>query len=80
MVEYPFTAEFILENTDAELVMKSFATLTKEMRFNRGYVEVKMKDNVVIIRAYAKDLTSLRSLINGITKSLYLIFTVSTMP
>lgn len=79
MSEYPFTAEFVLENVDIELIMKSFSTLTREMRFSRGYVEVEPFDGWVVIRAHAKDLTSLRSLVSGIIKSLYLIFTVSSM-
>lgn len=79
MSEYPFTMELILEDKDTDLIVKSFATLIKEMRFHRGYVEVVTRDNMVIIRAHAKDVTSLRSLINGVMKSLYLIFITSTI-
>jgi len=44
------------------------------MRFSRGFVSVDVVGDAVVITACARDITSLRSLINGVTKSLYLIF------
>ncbi|WP_069806746.1 hypothetical protein [Vulcanisaeta thermophila] len=79
MVDYPYTAEFTLEDVDVELIAKSFATLSREMRFSRGYVEVGIRGGAVVITARARDLTSLRSLVSGITKSLYLILTVDSL-
>ncbi|ADY02000.1 MAG: CTAG/PCC1 family protein [Vulcanisaeta sp.] len=43
------------------------------MRFSRGFVSVDVNDNNVIIVICARDLSSLRSLVSGVMKSLYLI-------
>ncbi|WP_243675180.1 KEOPS complex subunit Pcc1 [Vulcanisaeta distributa] len=79
MSECEFKAVFTLEGVDKELLIKSFRTLEKEMRFGRGYVSVNVINDDVVIIACARDLTSLRSLVNGVMKSLYLIFRVEEL-
>ncbi|WP_054842175.1 hypothetical protein [Vulcanisaeta distributa] len=81
MSECEFRAMFHLEGVDRELVIKSFRTLEKEMRFGRGgFVSVDVRNNDVVITVCAKDLTSLRSLVSGgVMKSLYLIFKVEEL-
>lgn len=74
-----YKAIFIVRNFDKDLLIKSFKTLEKEMRFSRGFVTINASDDGVIITACARDVTSLRSLINGISKSLYLIFEVARL-
>ena len=74
MDECRFKAVFTVEGFDKDLIIKSFKTLEREMRFGRGFVSVDVVGDAVVITACARDITSLRSLINGITKSLYLIF------
>jgi len=71
--ECTFKTVFSLENVDKELIVNSFKTLEKEMRFSRGFVSVDVNDNNVIIVICARDLSSLRSLVSGVMKSLYLI-------
>nr|WP_258167456.1 KEOPS complex subunit Pcc1 [Vulcanisaeta moutnovskia] len=73
MNECTFKTVFSLENVDKELIVNSFKTLEKEMRFSRGFVSVDVNDNNVIIVICARDLSSLRSLVSGVMKSLYLI-------
>ncbi|WP_252900365.1 KEOPS complex subunit Pcc1 [Vulcanisaeta sp. JCM 14467] len=71
---------FSLTGVNRELVANSFKTLEREMRFGRGFVSVDTNDNGdVVITVCAKDLTSLRSLVNGVLKSLYLIFKVEEL-
>ncbi|ADN50341.1 CTAG/PCC1 family protein [Vulcanisaeta distributa] len=79
MGDCEFKAVFSLEGVDRELIVKSFKTLEKEMRFGRGFVSVDVSDNGVVITVCAKDLTSLRSLVSGVMKSLYLIFKVEEL-
>jgi tRNA threonylcarbamoyladenosine modification (KEOPS) complex Pcc1 subunit len=71
--ECTFKTVFSLENVDKELIVNSFKTLEKEMKFSRGFVSVDVNDNNVIIVICARDLSSLRSLVSGVMKSLYLI-------
>ncbi|MGC8543718.1 MAG: KEOPS complex subunit Pcc1 [Vulcanisaeta sp.] len=73
MSECEFKATFLLEGVDKDLIIKSFKTLEKEMRFSRGFVTIEVTNDGVSIVACAKDITSLRSLVNGVVKSLYLI-------
>lgn len=74
MGECAFRAVFTVEDSDKDLIMKSFKTLEREMRFGRGFVNVSVINDSVVITVCAKDLTSLRSLVSGVVKSLYLIF------
>ncbi len=76
MGECPFRAVFSLRNIDVDLIIKSFKTLEKEMRFSRGFVGIGVDDGGVTIVVCARDLASLRSLVNGVVKSLYLIFEI----
>ncbi len=69
-----FRAVFSLRDTDKDLIIKSFKTLEREMRFSRGFVSIGADDDGVTIVVCARDLSSLRSLVNGVMKSLYLIF------
>ncbi|GAB6947358.1 hypothetical protein JCM16161A_14880 [Vulcanisaeta sp. JCM 16161] len=79
MNECEFKAVFSLEHVDKELIVKSFKTLEKEMRFGRGFVSIDVRNGDVVITVCAKDLTSLRSLVSGVMKSLYLIFRVEEL-
>ncbi len=80
MGDCEFKAVFSLEGVDRELIVRSFKTLEKEMRFGRGgFVSVDVSVNGVMITVCAKDLTSLRSLVSGVMKSLYLIFKVEEL-
>ncbi len=80
MGDCEFKAVFSLEGVDRELIVKSFKALEKEMRFGRGgFVSVDVSGNGVVITVCAKDLTSLRSLVSGVMKSLYLIFKVEEL-
>ena len=74
MGECVFRAVFTVEDSDKDLIMKSFKTLEREMRFGRGFVNVSVINDSVVITVCAKDLASLRSLVGGVVKSLYLIF------
>ena len=73
MIECVFRAVFSLEDVDKDLIVNSFKALEREMRFSRGFVSVDVNGNNVIILICAKDLSSLRSLVSGVIKSLYLI-------
>ncbi len=79
MGECVFRARFFLEGVDKELIIKSFKTLEREMRFGRGFVKVETDGDNVVITICAKDLTSLRSLVGGVMKSLYLILRVEEL-
>ena len=69
-----------MKGVDRELIVNSFKTLEKEMRFGRGFVSVGVDDNGdVVITVCARDLTSLRSLVSGVLKSLYLILKVEEL-
>jgi tRNA threonylcarbamoyladenosine modification (KEOPS) complex Pcc1 subunit len=69
--------ELLIRGADRDLMINSFRALVKEMRFHRGYVEVEDSGDGVIVRIIAKDPTSMRSLMNSVIKSIYLILTVS---
>ena len=79
MSECGFKAVFYLKGVNRELIVNSFKTLEREMRFGRGFVSIDVVDGDVVIMVCAKDLTSLRSLVNGVIKSLYLIFKVEEL-
>ena len=79
MSECGFRAVFNLVGVDRELIVKSFKTLEREMRFGRGFVRVDVDGDNVVITVCAKDLTSLRSLVGGVMKSLYLILKVEEL-
>jgi len=70
-------AEILVRGVDTYLIIDSFKALVVEMRFHRGYVTVEEGSDYVMIKVVARDVTSLRSLVNGVLKSLYLILTIS---
>ena len=79
MSECEFKAVFSLRGVNRKLIVDSFKTLEKEMRFGRGFVSVGVDDGNVVITVCARDLTSLRSLVSGVLKSLYLILKVEEL-
>ena len=59
---------------DVNLIARVFTALEKELKFRRGSARVSgVGDGCLEIIITANDLTSLRSLINGVAKSIYLI-------
>lgn len=67
-------AEFKVCGDDVHLMASVFKALEKEFRFGKGSVEARlMPDGCLEVIAVASDLTGLRSLVNGVAKSIYLI-------
>ena len=57
---------------DIEKIVRVLKPLEEEMEFNRGKVIIELRDDALNMVGLAKDLTSLRSLCNGLLKCLYL--------
>ncbi len=72
----PSRIEIIVESQDTELLVKlacALKPLEEEMKFHRGYVKIgNPSGNMLQIEGLARDITSLRSLCNGLLKCLYL--------
>ncbi|MGC8597545.1 MAG: KEOPS complex subunit Pcc1 [Thermocladium sp.] len=67
-------AVFRVCGSDVNLIAHVFVALEKELRFRRGSARVSgISGECLEITITANDLTSLRSLINGVAKSVYLI-------
>lgn len=67
-------ATFIVCSDNARLMASVFQALEKEFRSRKGSVEARlMPDGCLEVVAVASDLTGLRSLVNGVAKSIYLI-------
>ncbi len=59
---------------NADLMASVFRALEKEFKSGKGLVEARLMPNGCLeVIATAKDLTGLRSLVNGVAKSIYLI-------
>jgi len=69
--EFNYVAEFKLDVSDSWL-WGTLRTLEKEVRFPRGYLMVVNKGVVLC----AKDLTSLRSLVNTLLRVLYVLLSL----
>lgn len=63
-----------------EILRKVFEVTKFEMKFHKGYVDSEVVNNCkFIITIYAKDLSSLRSLVNGVLKTVYLILRITSI-
>ncbi len=73
--EYPLKAEvrLFVNHELSELLEKSFRPLEAETRFSRGFIDARREEGGFVVFIYAKDVTSLRSLISNVIKSIYLI-------
>ncbi|GEM_PF-3125966 len=74
--QHPNRIEILIESEDTELLAKIkrvLKPLEEEMRFHRGYVKIgEPSNNVLQVTGYASDITSLRSVCNGLLKCMYL--------
>ncbi len=59
-----------------KMLHRALKPLERELRFHRGRSKITIEENSLILEGYAKDLTSLRSVINGLLKCLYLSYMV----
>ncbi|NPA70283.1 MAG: hypothetical protein GXO26_05680 [Crenarchaeota archaeon] len=59
-----------------DMLYRSLKPLEKELRFHRGRSKIIIEDSSLILEGDAKDLTSLRSVLNGLLKCLYLSYMV----
>ncbi len=76
MMEFRYTSDLRVKVHDVNVVYKVFQVLKHEMRFSRGFIDVKMDGDELVVQVFAKDVTSLRSLVSGVLKSLYLVLSV----
>ena len=56
----------------ADALYRAFKPLEREMEFRRGRVKASVSDGRFIVDVECSDATSLRSLVNGVLKSIYL--------
>jgi len=68
-----------IEHSDPHYVYTSLKPLEREMCFSRGRISISISNSRVTVHGFAADLTSLRSLLNGILKSVYLLLAVEKM-
>ncbi len=63
-----------------EILRKVFEVTKLEMKFHKGYADSEVVNNhEFIITIYARDLSSLRSLVNGVLKTIYLILKIASI-
>lgn len=69
------TLEIEFHNSkEFEIVYKTFKVLENEIKFHKGFIQVlNQNQNKLTIKAYAVDLSGLRSLINSVLKMLYIV-------
>jgi len=76
---WPCTVEIRLESDNSDILTmlyRALKPLEKELKFHRGRSSVTIENRSLILRGDARDLTSLRSVINGLMKCLYLSYMV----
>ncbi|NPA24001.1 MAG: hypothetical protein GXO23_06890 [Crenarchaeota archaeon] len=76
---WDFNTTMVLESPDSSLIVmlyRALKPLEKELRFHRGFSRVRAEDGRLVLEGYARDVTSLRSVINGLLKCLYLSYMV----
>ncbi len=61
-----------------DVLYRSLSPLSQELRFHRGRCRIEIQSKDLLINGYAKDITSLRSVINGLLKCLYLAYVVAS--
>lgn len=60
-------------NADLVVIYRVFKAMEPEFKFRRGSVLVNMGNDTIVVTINADDVSSARSLINGVLKHLYLV-------
>ncbi len=70
--------EIILEDSEEHIhnLYRSLKPLEKELKFHRGRCSIELSGSRLVITGYGRDITSLRSVINGLLKCLYLTYLI----
>ncbi len=77
--KYNFKVVVRLTGTKTDYVFKVLKPLEKEMFFSRARVEIKLTNNDLILEGLTRDITSLRSIVNGLLKSIYLALKIEDL-
>ncbi len=77
--KWPCEVQVSLSTENEEIVNmlgRALKPLEKELRFHRGSASIYVDGCRLVINGYARDITSLRSVLNGLLKCLYLSYMV----